>query len=482
MPLIASKNRLILLHISLLEGGGWEGALCAGEKLFTPVEGDATAALQAAMEAAAAKGEALRLAAGRHACAGLKLPSGLDLRFSAGAVLVFAESYEAYAANEVGIEAEQSSRAMITAKDATNISITGPGLISAPGPAYVTGRLEDMGTLVPAASRPRVMVLENCKGVTLADFSVEASPMWTLHFVECEGLRISGLSVTNDLEMPNTDGMVLDACREVRVERCRISTADDGIVLKTSARLDGAPAGACRDIVVADCDIESRSCALKLGTESHGDFENIEFRDCRILGSNRALGIFSRDGGKVRNIAFRRIGLSCEETPEGFWGSGEAVTITVLDRRPLGTPGGKAAGDVRDVVFEDISGRMEGAVNLIADKPGAISGLRLSRIRLVQADGAWRGHYYDVRPTAADLAPSPDAAGRANAWVKGADGKVIGLVPYPGGMPGLYAHNVEGLVLEDVVIERPLPLPQGWYAQEQVVVSGVPAVWSVYGL
>lgn len=38
----------------------------------------------------------------------------------------------------------------------------------------------------------------------------------------------------------------------------------------------------------------------------------------------------------------------------------------------------------------------------------------------------------------------------------------MGLIDYPGGMPGVFARGVEGLTVDDLVIDRPLPLPDGW--------------------
>ncbi|MBP0573903.1 hypothetical protein J8J27_24710, partial [Mycobacterium tuberculosis] len=109
----------------------------------------------------------------------------------------------------------------------------------------------------------------------------------------------------------------------------RITTADDGIVLKTSIGADGKPVGACRRVDVRNSRLSSQSCALKLGTESHGDFADIRFEDCAIVDSNRALGLFSRDGGTMTGIRFTRITLDCHETPDGFWGSGEAITVNI---------------------------------------------------------------------------------------------------------------------------------------------------------
>lgn len=443
------------------------------EIVFSCREGDCTSELQAEMNSAAETGSTLVLGAGVHHCGALRLPSGTHLHFADGAILRLADSYDAFASNKVDVIAERSDRAALLAQNASNIRISGKGVIEGQGAAFITGYLAEMGTHIPAALRPRVLVFENCSNITLEDFSVHRSPMWTIHLIGTDGVTIQRIHVDNDREMPNTDGVVIDACTNVVITACNIATADDGVVLKTSARSDGEPAGICRSITVSGCIVESRSCALKLGTESFGNFENIQFVDCKIVRSNRALGIFSRDGGAVRNVLFQRIDIDCAETPEGFWGSGEAITVNCVDRRKT-----NPAGTVENVLFEDITGRMEGAINLVADAPAGIRNVSLRRVSVLQETSSYNGLRYDVRPTRFDLEPSPDAAGRANAWVKDAEGKVIGLVPYPGGMPGVFASNVENLQVEAVSVSRPAPLPQGWNAQEIVVLTGEPNRWT----
>lgn len=442
-------------------------------KIFTAHDDLCTSALQQALDECAERGVRLVLGPGLHSCGAIRLPSGADLHLSDNAVLRFVSDVDAYRDNHVDVTAESSNTAMIVAEGASNIRISGKGLILGPGPDYIVGRLEDMGTHIPAAHRPRVLVLSGCNDVRLEDFRIQSSPMWTIHLIACSNVTAERLSIDNDREMPNTDGIVIDSCQGVVIRHCNIATADDGIVLKTSAGPDGTPVGTCRDIVVERCEIESRSCALKIGTETHGDVENIRFSDCRLSRSNRGIGLFSRDGGLIRNVEVRRIEVDTHETPDGFWGSGEAITVNVVDRRP-----GRAAGRIENITFEDISGTMEGAINLVADSRSGIANVRLARIGLEQVDGPYRGHAYDVRPTHFDLAPSPDAAGRANAWVKDENGKVIGLVAYPGGMPALFASNIESLSIEDVRFSRPSPLPAGWNAEATVIREGEPVVWS----
>lgn len=397
---------------------------------------------------------------GHHISTGLRLRSNVTLHFDEGAVLQFEPQYEAYITTAVDIEAEQSDRAMIVAKGAERIAITGQGQILCDGSrAFSTGEDHKMGTLVPADLRPRVMVLDQCRDTTITGLNIKDAPMWTLHFVDCDGLRLSDIQIDNNRKMPNTDGIVIDGCREVEIKNCNIRTADDGIVLKTSIRSNGNLTGACAQVQVTHCLIESRSCALKLGTESFSPFRNITFEHIKIENSNRGIGLFSRDGGAMENIRFSNIALDCYETPEGYWGSGEAVTINTIDRRPEDGP----AGPIRHVVIEDISGTMEGAINLFAARASDVSHVTLRRISLRQNAGLLgTGLCYDLRPGPDDRFPSEDAAGRVNAWRLDADGRVIGLEPYPGGLPAVFAQDIDALQLENVHVQRPNPLPSYW--------------------
>ncbi|RUM20580.1 glycoside hydrolase family 28 protein [Rhizobium vallis] len=435
------------------------------------LDGDNTDRLQAEIDRlSAAGGGRLELRAGIHICRGLRLRSGVDLHLSAGAILRPVPDYAAYAHTTVSVIAEKSDRGMIVARDARQISVTGEGRIEAGCDSFITGDDETVGTFIPAEFRPRVVVFEGCDEVEISSIHISRSPMWTLHFVDCTDVAVRNVTIENDRRLPNTDGIVLDACRGAVIEDCEISTADDGICLKTSIGPQGVAIGRCENILVRRCSVQSLSCALKIGTETHGDVTNVVFEDCNVSASNRALGIFSRDGGRISNVRFSRITVECRETPDGFWGSGEALTVNVVDRvaeRP--------AGAIENLIVEDVTGHMEGAITVIAAAPAGIRNIWLRRIGIDQRPGQLgTGQSYDLRPTNADLAPKADGGGRANAWTRGVDGRVIGLERYPGGMPAVYVAGVTGILMNEVRITRPTPLPQGWNKIDVVFETAAP--------
>ncbi|KAH6678755.1 polygalacturonase [Plectosphaerella plurivora] len=428
---------------------------------ISPQEGDGTAHLQAAIDTPGPLH--LLLEPGIHRLGGVRLRSDLTLELLKGAEIHFVSDYAAYASTSVRVVAEESDRGMLVADGANNISIIGEGRIFGNGAAgFTDGDDVEMGTWIAKALRPRVIVLDSCRNVRIDGLRIDDAPLWTMHLIACDTVSITNVAVDNDRRMPNTDGCAIDGCTNMRIENCQFRTADDGIVLKTTRRPDGSLTGPCLNIIARDCIVESNSCALKLGTESFSDFRDIVFEDISIERSNRALGIFSRDGGAVDNIRFSRITVDCHDKPRGFWGSGEPLTINTIDRRPEEFPAGKVTG----ILVEDVTGTTEGAVNIVAERAGDISGITLRRVSLKQQVGKFgRAATYDLRPTIADRFDrfaEEGGTGRANAFRLDAEGRVIGMIDYPSGTPGIFAKGVEGLVTEEVVIARPTPLPEGW--------------------
>lgn len=421
--------------------------------------GTITSALQAAIDMArAAGGGRVIVPSGVWACGAIRLFSDIELHLSRGAVLRAARDYDAYRNGTVASVAEGSDRALIVAHDARNVAITGPGRIDGQGDAWSDGTIV-RGVKWMHRHRPRIIVLEGCANIRVANLTIVDAPMWTIHLIGCRDIEIAGCTIRNDLLMPNTDGVNFDGCQDAALRDTTIETADDCVCVKTAMPLTAALAQPCARILVTGCRFRSNSCALKIGTETHNDIRDVLFSDCRVTGSNRAFGIFSRDGGAIERIGFENSAVECCWTPDGFWGNGEAVAITAMPRLA-----GQPAGPVRDVTMRNITGTMESAITLLGTGPRPLERIALADLEIAQRAGD-HGNLpdLDLRPTMADVNDEWDpATGRGNAWRLGANGRVIGLMPYPGGLPGLHAEHVAGLTLHAVQIHRPEPLPAGW--------------------
>lgn len=284
----------------------------------------------------------------------------------------------------------------------------------------------------PNPWRLRVMLLEDCQRVQLRDFTIRDGAMWTVHLAGCDGVMVLGLTILNNLRIPNCDAIDPDGLRNVTITECRIEAGDDGIVLKTSRQF--ARYGPCENIVVSNCHIITRSTALRIGTETVNDIRNVVFADCIVRDSHRAVGIWLRDAGSVENVLGHDIVAETRLYPRMWWGGAEAIYVSAHAR----TPGGKI-GSVRGLRFTHILARGEAGV-FVQGSPECVSeDIRFEDVSVTLAKKTdWPGRH-DVRP--------PDSLGIA----------VEGVV-----IVGFHLERARGVALRDCAV-RWAPQPPASY-------------------
>ena len=238
-----------------------------------------TRAIQAAIDACHTAGGGLVVVpAGRKYLTGtVALKSGVGLHVEGDATILASDRREDYP--------DESLPCLIAARGADRVSITGTGVIDGRAKAYVTEELPHIYRT--ALWRPRLIGLVGCTRVAVRDIAIRDAPFWSLHLIGCEDVLIHGITILNDLKMPNADGIDPDHCRRVRITDCYIEAGDDCIVLKNTAAF--AWCGPCEDIAVSGCTLVSTSAAIKIGTESVDDFRRITVEGCTIRQSHRGV-------------------------------------------------------------------------------------------------------------------------------------------------------------------------------------------------
>lgn len=422
-----------------------------------------TAAFQRALNQIAEHGAGtLSVPPGRYLVGGLNLPSNLTLVLEGGAELLLSPDYQDFAGCESQVVIEQSTRACVFARGQRNITICGNGTIDGNGAAYCAAQMDGNGYRAPHTGRPRVICFEDCSNVRLLDFTITQAPVWTVHLISCSRVFLERLTVDNDLTMSNTDAIDIDSCQHVHISNCYISAADDCICLKTT-RKPAALQRACRNVVVSNCTLRSKSCAIKLGTESHYDIEDVLITNCVVYESNRGIGLVSRDGGNYRRLSFSHITLACTLGEPCHWGKADPIYVSVRPRDPAVEP-----GVIEDVQFDHIQIRAEGAINMHTEVEGKLRNISLHAIRFEQlaSDNAEQG-CYDVRPPCNPARPT--GAGLDNAYLMDpATGRAYGVHAYPDGLPAVYVQGGHNVTLERLDLRRPTPLPAGWNPQAVV--------------
>ena len=365
------------------------------------------AAFQRAIDAAAASGPGARVlvpAGRRYLVGGIVLKGSIELHLAGDAELLASTQGGDYGQplpTDGEINPVDHSMSLFRAEDARNLRITGTGSINGRARLFMTKLLDDWW--LPQAWRPRIFLLTGVKGLEISGISIIDSPSWTVHLLGCEDVLIDGIRIRNQMDIPNCDGINPDHCRNVEIRNCEISGGDDSIVIKTSR--PGCGYGPSANIHVHDCVLESRSSALKIGSESAEDIHDLVFERCTITSACRAIGIQLRDQGNVRGIHFRDIRFSSRFYSDAWWGLGEAISVTAVPRKPS-----TKVGVVSDVTFRNIVGRSENSIRVCGAPGSRISNVVFEDVSVTIERWTGReGGRWDNRPTSsiAEIEPHP---------------------------------------------------------------------------
>ena len=357
---------------------------------------DDAVAIQKAIDRCSAEGGGIVLVPRNHVFLSgpVELKSNVELHLEATATLKANPDESIYKLSAFGNNRGEGML-WLWAKDAENISITGKGTIHGNGIAFMGAELEDSYELKPLADqtfdpRPHVLTLMNVQNLTIRDVTIREGAYWTVHLIGCDETVIDGINLLNNLKIRNGDGIDLDHSKNVRIANCHITSGDDCICLKN--RREFEQYGSCHDIVVTNCVMSSRSCAIKIGSENMDSIYNVMFDNCIITGSNRGLGIQNRDEGTVTDVVFSNIQLDCKLWSDVWWGKAEPIYVTSYPRAngnhkdanwrfPKGQIEGRC-GEVSRIYFNNITALSENGCFVGGDVPGKVKDIYFNNVRV----------------------------------------------------------------------------------------------------
>jgi len=210
-----------------------------------------------------------------------------------------------------------AKQALIFAKDAHHIQISGKGTINGQGEAFkiTTNKKPER-----YENRPYLLWFSNCKNLTIRDVQLKNSAFWMQHYLGCENVIIDGIKIWNHSNK-NNDMMDIDGCKNVTISNIIGDSDDDGITLKSTSPLIS------EYITITNCIISSHCNAIKMGTESTGGFRNVVISNCVIRPSKSKTQIYGTaegisgisleivDGGVMENISISNVVMEGPEVP-----------------------------------------------------------------------------------------------------------------------------------------------------------------------
>lgn len=256
-----------------------------------------TAAIQKALDAcAAAGGGTVSLPEGVYLSGSLVIGANTTLHLDNRADLVGSPDIADYPLVQIRWEGEftQGHRALLSAVNAANVSITGFGTIL--GPPLTVSRLR-------TPRGPALIELTGCTNALLDGFTTQYQQLWSLHFLFCQNLTARDLTIRT--VNYNGDGIDVDSSSNITINHCDIDTGDDAISLK-SGRGDKAAklARPTQGVVIKNCTLHSTFAALGIGSEISAGVRDVKIQDCTLSGRQNAIFFKSRDGrgGFLENI------------------------------------------------------------------------------------------------------------------------------------------------------------------------------------
>jgi polygalacturonase len=387
-------------------------------------------AFQRAIDAAAGAGAGSRVivpGSRRYVSGQLVLRSGIEFHLADDAELLASTRPEDYGAD----------RALLTSHASAGLKITGTGRINGRSREFMT-RYDPAGEWwVPGAFRPQLVMFTGCRDLVVHGITFFHAPAWTLHLVGCENVLVDSVTIRNELDVPNCDGIDPDHCRNVEIRNCDITCGDDAIVVK--ATRSNAAYGGSSSIHVHDCVIETRDSGVKIGTETVGEIEDVRFERCDIKSSSRACTIQLRDEGNIRNVVFRDIKFTARYNADPWWGRGEAISFTAIPRAP-----GARLGRISGVRAENVSGRAENSARISGCPESRISDVVFENVALVLDRWTkYPGGVWDNRPTSAYAAL--EAHSTTGIHVRQADNVILRgcRVAWGQNRPDYFTHALE---------------------------------------
>ncbi len=374
-----------------------------------------TRAIQAAIDSAAATGRTVQFPPGNYLSGTLHLRDLTTLELDAGAILVASPDdsdfdppeklgYETYADDETS----DYSFALLQGRDVRQVRIIGPGWIDG-------NRRKRDG--------PKPIALKRCQGIDIRDLTITNAGSYAVSLLGCRRVDVQDVTILNGY----ADGIDPDCCQDVRIARCYIESRDDAVCLKASFAL--GTRGSTENVRVSGCQLTTFHNAIKLGTESTGDFRDISISDCTVVGERHpwkgdltsGLALEAVDGGILERVSVENIRMTNVRTP----------IFVRLARRGRGQRVPRP-GLLRNVLIKDV--QVEGArvASSITGIPeGHVQAITLQNIRVAVRDG---GSTKSASLNVPELpARYPDAT------------MFTDLPAY-----GLYCRHVAGLRVEDV--------------------------------
>ncbi len=320
---------------------------------------DNTVALQTAIDRCAAAGGGIvplaKLAgqSGSYLIRPIQLRSHIVLQIGAGTVLQGTSDESQYTPAFIDYPYRLGApfEALISAYQATDVAIIGPGTIDGAGNqlqpgggpswwtqasgynaihtgatnattgiAYYQAPYDDVPTS-NGMPRPWLVEFYQCANVSVSNVTLTNSPMWHLALRFSDKINVTGLTVLAPGNSPNTDGIDLVGSTNVTIANANLSDGDDDVAIKSGLPLNaqvpndpkeaGLPVRPTSNVVITNSVI-GNGHGISIGSEAAYGVNTVLIQNLTYTGTADGFRIKTgRDrGSNIYNVTLRNIAMT----------------------------------------------------------------------------------------------------------------------------------------------------------------------------
>jgi len=282
------------------------------------------------------------------------------------------------------------------------------------------------------AWRPRQIFIGHCENVTIQGICVKNSPSWNIHPYFSNHLKFIDLCILNPKDSPNTDGLDPESCENVEIIGVYFSLGDDCIAIKSGKIYMGSKYKVpSKNLMIRQCCMRDGHGSITIGSEMAAGVLNLTVRDCLFINTDRGLRIKTRRGrgedAIINDVVFENIKMNHVMTPfvinSFYFCDPDGRTEYVRTKEAL--PVDERTPNIRQLAFRNIT--CENCHVAAA----FLYGLPERKIEKVEMKNI------SVRYAEKPIADVPAMMEGITAYTK----------------HGVYANNIQTLVIENVSIE-----------------------------
>lgn len=400
-----------------------------------------TKAVQSAIDACFKdRGGTVLIPAGTFVIGTIELKANVCLRITAQGRLLGSDKPEHYHAGN-GIPPSNGNVVMISAANAENVSIEGPGTIDGNGAKFFTGRGDMTGPGQDSSQgyfqRPHLMVFYKCSNLAIRNVFLTASAYHCTRILECDRVYLDGVRIYNRVNL-NNDGFHFNSSRYVHIVNCDVVCQDDACALFGSNKF----------VTVTNCTFSTRWSIFRFGG---GEAENITISNC-VIYDTYGCPIKMRCGARSRfeNISFSNLIMTNVTGP---------ITVGLdssRNNRNSTSPSPLQKGVVRNISFNGIRATVVAEGRQHADLPWPQKFRPGETRHCIVINGVGDDVIQNI--SFQDIQVTYEGGGtvaEANAVVPSLAGEYFEIGTPPAF--GIYARNVRGLTVNNARFELQKP-------------------------